>query len=86
MVKQVIIVYGPQGCGKTRNAEKLREALGLPFVREFDDYLNYDEVRGRPLDVNVLYLTNIDPSILRQIVKQECRFLPFDEVMQRACK
>lgn len=27
-----IIVHGPQGCGKTRNAERMRKALGLSRV------------------------------------------------------
>jgi hypothetical protein len=27
-----VIVYGPQGCGKTLNAEQIRKALGLKKV------------------------------------------------------
>jgi hypothetical protein len=27
-----VIVYGPQGCGKTRNAEKIRSHFGLKYI------------------------------------------------------
>ncbi len=33
-----VIVYGPQGCGKTRNAEALRIHFGLATVCEADDW------------------------------------------------
>ncbi len=46
-----IIVYGPQGCGKTRHAEELRAHFGL--TRVVDDY-----VLG-PLPDDALVLTNI---------------------------
>lgn len=32
MSRKTVIVYGPQGCGKTRNADKLRRAFGLDSV------------------------------------------------------
>ena len=31
------IVYGPQGCGKTRNAEALRKALKCRFICDKED-------------------------------------------------
>ena len=34
---QSIMVYGPQGCGKTRNAHRIAKALGLSaIVEEFE--------------------------------------------------
>jgi hypothetical protein len=29
-----IVVYGPQGCGKTRNAVKIQHYFGLKFLRD----------------------------------------------------
>ena len=29
---QSIVVYGPQGCGKTRNAHRIAQALGLSTI------------------------------------------------------
>lgn len=40
-----IVVYGPQGCGKTRNAQRLKKALGLSTV--VDDW-KYGFTRGWP--------------------------------------
>lgn len=36
MKKATVIVYGPQGCGKSLNAEKLRKGFGLDRV--IDDW------------------------------------------------
>lgn len=30
--KPSIVVYGPMGCGKTRNAERLKKAFGLSII------------------------------------------------------
>lgn len=32
MSRDTVIVYGPQGCGKSRNADKMRRAFGLDSV------------------------------------------------------
>jgi len=62
-----VVVYGPTGCGKTRNAERMLKAFGLQFI--------YDGYSGEPLlPEGVLALTNrtdIPGSI------------SFDEAMQR---
>ncbi|AKH39165.1 MULTISPECIES: hypothetical protein [Nitrosomonas] len=36
------IIYGPQGCGKTRNAEKLAKHLGLSNI--IDDWMPDQEL------------------------------------------
>jgi broad-specificity NMP kinase len=36
-VKPTIVIHGPQGCGKTRNAEALRQHYGLDRVIEADE-------------------------------------------------
>lgn len=56
MIMQSVIVVGPQACGKTRNAEKIREKYGLGEVVEVD---------GNVIDIKlkrfgVLYLTTPD--------------------------
>lgn len=54
MNKQSVIVVGPQGCGKSRNAEVIRKHYGLGKV--VDGF-------STPLTVqpNTLYLTNVLP-------------------------
>ncbi len=57
-----IVVHGPQGCGKTRNADALRKAFGCTRVVEAD------EVRDGHIDAkfshHTLVLTS-DPEFLR---------------------
>lgn len=48
-----IIVYGPQGCGKTRYAERMRKHFGLSSV--VDDF---DPVRTGIILYGMLYLTS----------------------------
>lgn len=47
-----VIVYGPQACGKTRNAERLRKGFGLDRV--MDDWDGREQIPPR----GVLVLTN----------------------------
>jgi len=49
-----IIVYGPQGCGKTTNAEKMRKAFNLKKI--VDGWEPGESFEER----NVLYLTNAE--------------------------
>lgn len=51
-----VIVYGPQGCGKTENGRKIADALGLDFV--VDDWCD-GTIRLQPL--GTLYLTCSPP-------------------------
>lgn len=51
-----VIVYGPQGCGKTRNAERIKKILGLKRI--VDGWPEGEEKRLESTDV--LYLTNLD--------------------------
>lgn len=69
-----VIVHGPQGCGKTTNAEAIREALGLSAV--VDDWK-----RGQPFPVDgALILTN-DDGIFHTVHRQVFRVLSFDDAM-----
>ena len=55
--KMSVVVYGPQGCGKTRNAKSIMQALGLSKVIEAD------ELHGRPYPrYRTLLLTNQRPA------------------------
>lgn len=59
-----VIVYGPQGCGKSLNAELLRDHYGLEKVVELDEYLPHVIVGVRPTPVKlplvgVLFLTHL---------------------------
>lgn len=52
-----IVVYGPPGCGKTRNAKALRAALGMKCI--VDDWF-YGQSRPYPRE-DALLLTNCKP-------------------------
>lgn len=51
---RTVVVFGPQGCGKTRNAERLMMAYGCSRVQEEWDGL-------APLPPGTLALTNLAP-------------------------
>lgn len=49
-----VVVYGPQGCGKTRNADALRQHFGLEHVRDLDPLIGVRPAHG------TLFLTDLD--------------------------
>lgn len=54
-----VIVHGPQGCGKTRNAEQLRTHFGLTEIIELEDFAGvFIPDRG------ALVLTSADPATI----------------------
>ena len=55
---KTIILTAPQGWGKTRNAQALRQELGCAHV--VDDWYH-----GRPLQIGALHLTHEHPSSFR---------------------
>ena len=77
-----VIVYGPQGCGKTRNADALVKHFG---VRESVD-LEESLIRGSQLkQTGVLYLTSRTPEELISdgfIDRDARRVFSFDEAMR----
>jgi len=62
-----VIVYGPQACGKTTNAQALAQAYGCTSV--VDDW-----TPGEPIPAGALALTNV-PGVPAAI--------PFAEAMER---
>lgn len=62
-----IIIYGPQACGKTRNAEKLRSHFKMDEVADTDATCGADPYPISAKQVaefkrgKILFLTNIDP-------------------------
>lgn len=71
-MKPSLIVYGPQRCGKTRNAEKLCQHFGLTRVIELDEVQ-----RGfvAPPE-GALLLTYKDPS--SGLSRHGLTMMPFD--------
>lgn len=73
-----VIIYGPQGCGKTRNAEQLRQAFGLERVIELED-----SPSNRIPDRGALVLTNRDDATSMP-APWPCRRMSFDQAMAHA--
>lgn len=71
-VAPTVYVYGPQGCGKTRNAEALREFFGCTHVVDNDD-------TRAIIEDGALYLGVSEPDYRTQ---GNCRVLPFQYAMQ----
>lgn len=90
-----VIVYGPQGCGKSKNADRLAAYFGCKKIVELDDYKASGQIdTGRPLytesresleKVDTLFLTNSDLRIrdLKAILKLtgEAKLIDFNQAM-----
>lgn len=78
-----MIVYGPQGCGKSRHAERLRKHFHLHKVVEADFDSVYDQLSTHASRVrfklgSTLYLTNEPPPPGLEFR----RIMSFEEAMQ----
>lgn len=82
-----VIIYGPQGCGKTRNAEKLMKHFGLSKSEDLDPPIKrkYRENHGGKIaQVDVLYLTNMtrDEMVKLGVIDTEARrVFAFEDAM-----
>lgn len=71
--KRTVVVYGPEGCGKTVNAHAIADALGLADIRD-------GWVDGAPVPrFAALVLTSETPPFN---IPQACTVLSFEEAMQ----
>lgn len=72
MTTKSVLVYGPQGCGKTTKATVIAKALGLSKIHD-----NWEP--GTPVDLlNTLVLTSNSKSHL----PFQRRIMSFDQAMQ----
>ena len=74
--RQVILLSGPSGAGKTRLAHRLRERHGWPFVRLDDFYKNGDDPTLPMLDMGIPDWDHLDSFDLDRAVaalEQLCR-------------
>ena len=63
--KPSIVVVGPQGCGKTTNAERIKQHFGLGRIVD-EGQLARVLAKGPKLEpFGVLYLTNAAPSAVK---------------------
>lgn len=75
--KPTIVVYGPMGCGKTRNAQRLLRALNRSHL--IDEGLDF--VPGRMVPVHdALVLTNDEA----RAAPAGCIRMSFQDAMRRA--
>lgn len=76
-MKRSVIIYGPQGCGKTINGEALRAVYGCDRIDDTDSFYSgghrFDPKAGH------LYLT-CDPKVLTQFPEH---VVHFDEAIKR---
>ena len=79
-----IIVHGPAGCGKTRNAAALSRHFDLPKVLD----TGRDGVRLNKLPhiafANTLVLTNDSPELLPPAHRSLFTLIPYDEAARAA--
>lgn len=91
-----VIVYGPQGCGKTRNADILARFFGCSKVVDIDKlgnikipskvdgiglFLKIDDQRKPDLQFNTLYLTYPERLLDDMRVIGDARVISFDEAI-----
>lgn len=74
-----VIIYGPQGCGKTLNGEELRKAFGCTEVLELDDCKPYQGRNAWALKNGTLYLTS-DPGVAMRF---STIAVPFSKAIKR---
>lgn len=67
-----IIVTGPQGCGKTRNAERIRKHFGCANVIEMDSRVSEAEVKALAMREKLLLLT-CEPKPMKFVPRQFAR-------------
>lgn len=66
-----VVVTGPQGCGKTFNADKLKAKYGLKKVVDGWEVNSFAEASG------VLYLTNYSYEYCKSVVGHRLRVEQF---------
>lgn len=75
-IAQSVVLYGPPGCGKSTNAQRISRALNLPRVIEFDD-IRTDRQKQRALpEFGVLLITNFPGEVVAPF-----RRLSYDHAM-----
>ena len=74
-MNRTVVVYGPQGCGKTRNAEKLMRHFGMKRI--VDDWTPSDAAPAR----GALVLTN---SSIGGVRSPYVDVIPYAEAAQMA--
>lgn len=72
--KQSVIVFGPQGCGKTRNAERIARYYGLKTI--VDDFSPGDQAPK----FGALILTNMVPDPDVALTSRHFTFIAFDRL------
>lgn len=75
MPKQSVVVYGPQACGKSVHAEKLRAHFGLAAV--IDDAHRWN----KPAPEDTLILTNSVPP-MSYLSANNLRLVAYEELCQ----
>lgn len=77
-----IVIYGPPGCGKTHNAERLRKFFNCISVSDSESfrYPKTDKEKEHFKNGNVLFLTTNTPPI--DWTGTDRRFIKYDDAMK----
>jgi adenylate kinase family enzyme len=79
-----VVVYGPQGCGKTQHADRLQKHFGLHSVHEDFESLQRSSIQA----TGTLYISNTDPleseEGLRIVQSHGLRVWSFRDAMRDA--
>jgi hypothetical protein len=84
IMKNSIVVYGQQACGKTRNAERIRKHLGLNrIIDDWDGKRAPYERKAFDADAGILYLTSMTREELMALKVGSLWLASFEEVAQQ---
>lgn len=76
-MQKSVVVYGPQGCGKTRHAKRIAAHFGLKKVVEADDAI----LRGQKFEkAGTLFLTCLTKSEITQVFPDFRRVVAFADL------
>lgn len=78
-----VIVYGPQGCGKTRHAEALAAHYGLRKIVDSEGMLDQDAMRHR-VDALILVQASTPPEFDAGALASLYRIVSFENACAEA--
>lgn len=84
MSARVVVIYGPQGCGKSARAEQFRRYYGASRVYEFETFRRCKKPR-----LGDLVLAHEDRGLLQKLIgdgtfPKDCHLVSFADAVKAA--